>query len=559
MSSYSADNNYLPTLLKISSENHEGFQICFFNARSLNALKRDYFNHVFQNLKIDVVCVVETWFEEKFNDDVYSLHDFKLVRNDRKHTSGGGIAVYLKRNLEHKMVCASSIADKVEFMFLEISEGPLKMLIVCVYNPRKDNDLENLYDKLLEYSILYENVFLCGDLNIDMLRNDLQSKKLNDLFTCADLDVVNKEPTRFAQNSRPSLLDIVAVSNLAILNHFDQFSLPAISDHDMLFASLNIRFSKFVTPSFTYRDFKRIDMNALYEEASTLLWNSCWLGTDINEKLSSFESLINYLFDKYVPLKTVRFKRNRQPWFTDEVKSAIMERNRQYSKWKSDPSDQNWESYRVLRNRATVITRNSKRSYLHSKFHSRQSQKELWKNLKSIGVHGEATKECTLDVNDMNRHFLSATTNNLNPTYHIDPNLCVQFDEQFSFIGISELEVEKSLLSIKSNATGCDNISLRFIKLLLPYVIPPLTHIFNFSITTSKFPNNWKIANVNPIAKVNNPRSPNDFRPISILPALSKAFEKCLSNQIVAHLFSINCFLKINLVIKSTIVVPQLF
>ena len=48
----------------------------------------------------------------------------------------------------------------------------------------------------------------------------------------------------------------------------------------------------------------------------------------------------------------------------------------------------------------------------------------------------------------------------------------------------------------------------------------------------SKFPDQWKIARISPIPKVKNPTEIKDYRPISILPILSKVYEKQVLHQI---------------------------
>jgi hypothetical protein len=61
--------------------------------------------------------------------------------------------------------------------------------------------------------------------------------------------------------------------------------------------------------------------------------------------------------------------------------------------------------------------------------------------------------------------------------------------------------------------------------MLLPVVLPALTHFFKFIFTCSEFPSKWKCAVVLPIPKVSNPAGFSDLRPISSLFCLSKASE----------------------------------
>ncbi len=60
-----------------------------------------------------------------------------------------------------------------------------------------------------------------------------------------------------------------------------------------------------------------------------------------------------------------------------------------------------------------------------------------------------------------------------------------------------------------------------------------LTFIINTSLTTGVFPQVWKHALVIPLFKKGDQESVNDYRPISLLPILSKIVEKIVSNQLL--------------------------
>lgn len=89
---------------------------------------------------------------------------------------------------------------------------------------------------------------------------------------------------------------------------------------------------------------------------------------------------------------------------------------------------------------------------------------------------------------------------------------------------------------IHSNATGSDNVPICFIKMLSPHILPILVHLFNSIIDSRIYPSIWKKAIVTPIPKFSDPSLPKDFRPISVLPAVSKILEKILLHQISIHL-----------------------
>ncbi|KMQ87873.1 rna-directed dna polymerase from mobile element jockey-like protein [Lasius niger] len=101
------------------------------------------------------------------------------------------------------------------------------------------------------------------------------------------------------------------------------------------------------------------------------------------------------------------------------------------------------------------------------------------------------------------------------------------------FIGVSSpLAIKKVTTRATSNAVGTDGIPIRFIKPAIHSIAPILEYLFNFSLTNGVFPARWKSALICPIPKVKNPSTVQHYRPISILPVLSKALERVVCDQI---------------------------
>lgn len=103
-------------------------------------------------------------------------------------------------------------------------------------------------------------------------------------------------------------------------------------------------------------------------------------------------------------------------------------------------------------------------------------------------------------------------------------------------------EVQRHLLSINSTAVGHDGVCSRMISLILPEFLPILTHLFNYSISISVYPSAWKKAHIVPLSKINKPTSLTHYRPISILPFLSKVLEHIVHEQLSRYLLT-NCLL----------------
>ena len=94
-------------------------------------------------------------------------------------------------------------------------------------------------------------------------------------------------------------------------------------------------------------------------------------------------------------------------------------------------------------------------------------------------------------------------------------------------------KIIKNLAS--NNSSGHDGISARFIKRILETITPPLTHIINQSLCTGIFPDRLKIAKVIPLFKKGDEHIIDNYRPISLLPVISKVFEKIVFDQLYQY------------------------
>ena len=72
--------------------------------------------------------------------------------------------------------------------------------------------------------------------------------------------------------------------------------------------------------------------------------------------------------------------------------------------------------------------------------------------------------------------------------------------------------------------------------MIAPMIIPALTHIINLSIETSTFPKNWKYSKVIPLFKKDDPLNPKNYRPVALVPILSKVLERAVFLQIVEYM-----------------------
>ena len=108
---------------------------------------------------------------------------------------------------------------------------------------------------------------------------------------------------------------------------------------------------------------------------------------------------------------------------------------------------------------------------------------------------------------------------------------------KFHFKVIELKDIKDAFSKVKTaKSFGTDNISSYFMKLALPYIENSLAFLFNTSIETSQFPDSWKVARITPIFKDGDTTEKSNYRPISVLPVISKLFEKLFFNQLYLYM-----------------------
>ena len=91
-----------------------------------------------------------------------------------------------------------------------------------------------------------------------------------------------------------------------------------------------------------------------------------------------------------------------------------------------------------------------------------------------------------------------------------------------------------------TKATGLDGVNPKTIKLTAAVIAPSLLKIKIIGIQTRTFPQLLKIAKLFPIHKGGPNNDPSNYRPISILPVISKIIEKHVTKQLFAYLNKYN-------------------
>ena len=112
-----------------------------------------------------------------------------------------------------------------------------------------------------------------------------------------------------------------------------------------------------------------------------------------------------------------------------------------------------------------------------------------------------------------------------------------QITSTFNFRNISHSELLSTIKSLSDkHSSGYDNITLSCFKKIGPSLSQPLLYFLNNSMSFGIFPDYMKVAKIIPIHKKGRTDSFTNYRPISLLPSISKLFEKIINKQLMTCL-----------------------
>lgn len=213
-----------------------------------------------------------------------------------------------------------------------------------------------------------------------------------------------------------------------------------------------------------------------------------------------------------------------------------------------------WSAFKRLRNLTTTRLREAKKAHYCAICSNTNQPRKAWielKNLMGKHHHKESIQsilttdgEVTDDVEKaeaFNKYFtdLFAGGTTFRQQKHRE---AVHTEAVFQFRSVTAEDTQKVLKSLDVNkATGLDGITAKCVHVAAPAIAGSLSHLFNLSLANGVFPNDWKTARVVPIFKAAGNKSDlSNYRPISILPVVTKVFEHLVCSQLHSYLHEFN-------------------
>ncbi|CAB4039687.1 Hypothetical predicted protein [Paramuricea clavata] len=500
----------------IMNSSNKSLKIGEWNVNNLTDVKFEQIKLFLTSHNIDVMFLIETFLKPNVSGSVYEIPGYSMYRKDRAgNKKGGGILAYVNSQLK-----ANRLYD------LEDENVEIMWLSICPYSSNR--------------ALLAGAVYRPPSSNAD-----------------TDIKLENNIENAYLKNYEMHIL----VLDIGLSDH-----LPLIIQRKYSKAK---RSSKQLHNTIKYRNFKNLNADEFVKSLECTAWDSAFVFDDINDIADSIEKMLIEVVDMYMPLNHKRVKKQNQPaWMSDEIMNSIRNRDNLLKKARKSNIPADWALYKHARCKTTNMIKFSKRQFIQESIENNQGNpKGIWKVLKSLS--GKKNNPITIDelkVNDavvkdkaeiaeaMNDAFINIASrisqgNQNNAEF--DGEKLVDFvklkigKDCFEIPPITSTQVLAALNSMPTNkSTGCDGLSARILKLAAPVLSQPFCRLMNYSISSGTFPIKWKTAKVTPLHKSGSRDDADNYRPISILPVISKVLEKHVATSFYKYLQDHNLLYK---------------
>ena len=374
---------------------------------------------------------------------------------------------------------------------------------------------------------------------------------------------INSEYTRIDHQTqgRKSCLDQIFTNRPEKVNNFTTHH-STFSNHSMVEININVK-KKINTKKFIkIRTMKNYNKQTFNENISN---HGLYIETMYeNQSDKIAENIIQILKESVNPVAPIiriqMTSRNTEAIGMDAQK-ALVERDIAQREAKENPTLENKRNHRHLRNRANNLI--NKERYLRKKemYEKETSTRQKWKKAKQeTGQESHENPSVIKDGNKnftkpkdiamcLNRQYITNIRNIIKniPQTQTNPlklykDAVGQIEHKLNIeqINMSQLIKTISNMAATTSATK-DYLSMRLLKDAGQTIYPLILHLVNTVIKTEIFPEVLKITKIVPIRKKSKPHDDcTGWRPINILPSLSKIIEKCLLLQISKYLMRHN-------------------
>ena len=533
----------------------ETISMAVFNVRSLTT-KTAHISELIEDHKLDCISLTETWLDGngaaaliEASPPGYSFSQ-SIRTLIKKKRAGGTATIHADR-----LGCGSvSFGDFTSFEYHALTLcSQLPTLLVTVYRPPS---LPNFHDDFAELlSIIHTNfdrIVITGDFNLHVdNKEDRKASDFIDLLGSMDFVQHISGPTHKAGHT----LDLVITKGIDVTVSSIR-DLPPISDHSCIFFTICIPMIK---KSTNRRSLKRCITSKTVEDLRTVLETKTAAGEPVapaplatadSNLIEALNTKVKTALDLVAPLKLKMIKgKPKAPWKNEGVYIAKRKCRKAERLWRKTKLQIHLEIFKGHLSMFNNTVRAARKEYF-SKLIANNANKpsalfstidSLLNPVQKVDDSTFSLAKCEEFASHFNDKIVNIRSNISSGGDHIvvAPDGAIADCSKMALFSPVDLETLEEVVSgLKPSTCPLDPIPTKLFKEIFASVSEDVLAIVNNSLSTGTFPQALKTALVRPLLKKNNldPTVPDNFRPISNLPFLSKILEKIVCKQLNDHL-----------------------
>ena len=568
-------------------------QILSLNIQSLSNKIPVLRENITDYQNFDILCFSETnlIFSKLPNgmSDVVldGFHDPIIQTPVRRSGRGGGLVIYVNKRVcdQHNIEEFNPNPDPAngsgEFLFIKLHKSLGTNRTLIVGNVYRSPALKNC----ARFNILFESVisnlhrhaskqvFIVGDFNIDLIHHDSDIQCQNLINNASKLGFVQivSRPTRITDHSA-TLIDHVYTNNLENTLSCNILTVD-ISDHLATVTAVNIgnvTIRKFETrtakgcANHHHRMFNAANdqkfQDLIYEEN----WDDVYTTSGADAQYIKFSELYTSHYNTAYPVKGKHKRRknerkNSKPWILPWLEAACARKNNMYHTFVKNRTGKNKNAYVKMKQFVNKHTKLAKdRYYKHYFDEFKDNSKMKWQMINTL--LGRKSKQQDIiqlknsdgtvlttpaDVSSEFNNYFSSIASNLKTQIKqrtsFDPSGFKQFlhdpvESELELKPVQAHEIHTIIKNFKNKSTLDTKISALKVANTSFQFTHTLAAVINNSFVEGTFPQPLKRARVVPIHKGGSKSDASNYRPISLLSAFSKIYEKLMHNRVLDFL-----------------------
>jgi exonuclease III len=511
-----------------------------------------------EKITVDIICLTEHFIEAGSEANV-TINNFNFSSSYTRPEKRGGSCIYTRKGLLYKeLTDINFLSVKNAFECCAIELSTFKLIIVCLYRTPNIHNIDCFMEKM---EILFEKVgmlknkkvVICGDFNIDILKNTKISLDFQNLIFNYNLKIEINQATRIESgtcidniihNNRGCTSFVI---NIGLSDHFAQIlKIPIKKNHDFTEWYIN------------KRCYSKQNLMKYTECLNKVTFSDVYQANDVNLAYKNFMGTCKKYYDICFPVKKCRISigKRKNKWLTRGIKKSCKTKRILHLKCRKSKLDNDILLYQNYSNILKKVINKSQRIQNNSYIlNAANKTKAAWQvingntnlppkhHIKQIKSNEKFLESPRQIANAFNDFFTDTVNETTHSSRNSGRNDILSVPNSVFLNPTTPQYIHKIIKSLKNtNSVGYDGLSTIVIKHCSEQLMTPLSHIINLSIAQGVFPDDLKVTILKPLYKKGDREACDNYRPIALIPVVSKIFERVIYNSFNNFLEKENIF-----------------